>query len=104
MREMRTHFALRRTRGAALALGEADLREGLWTWCGVGNIGGILVPQNGAHERLLCQSGIVGSNQLPAPRLRCLPLKPGSLVILHSDGIPELFANFTQGFHMPNLH
>lgn len=85
------HRALDRTRGAALALGEADLNEGLWTWCGVGNIGGVLIPPHGPHERLSCQSGIVGSNHLPPPRLRSLPLHPGSVVILHSDGLPEIF-------------
>lgn len=86
------HAGLSRTRGAALALGDADLDAGLWTWCGVGNISGLLIPPQGPAERLLCVNGIVGSNHLPPPRLRTLPLPAGSLLLLHSDGLHEIRA------------
>jgi hypothetical protein len=84
------HEALRRTRGIALALLEADLEAGRLRWCGVGNVQGCLAgPQSRA--RLLSSSGIVGQNLPSALLIRELPLAPGELLLLCTDGVDEAF-------------
>jgi hypothetical protein len=85
------HGALRGTRGAALALASLDLRQGLLSWLGVGNVEGLLLSE-GRRSRLLCKSGIVGFN-LPSPHLSSLPLKAGDTLLFCSDGIDSGFAD-----------
>jgi negative regulator of sigma-B (phosphoserine phosphatase) len=83
------HAALRPTRGAALALAVADFGLGIWRWCGVGNISGILVSP-ARRERLLCKAGIVGLS-MPAPLIRELPLPPDTVAVLCTDGVGESY-------------
>lgn len=85
------HEALRRTRGAALALAEADLLANTWHWGGVGNIAGLLLSPQGKTERLICRSGILGVNHLPGSLIRQAGLAPGCQVVLHSDGMTDVF-------------
>ncbi|MEV6819471.1 SpoIIE family protein phosphatase [Nocardiopsis dassonvillei] len=81
------HEALRRTRGAAVAIAEIDESRGRLTFCGVGNIGARLY-RDGRWETLLSQPGIVGAFSLRtlAPARR--EWSPGDMLILYSDGVP----------------
>ncbi|WP_181776050.1 ATP-binding protein [Amycolatopsis pittospori] len=77
------HRALRQTRGAAVAL--ARTSEGTLDFCGVGNIGGLVLTPGQSHP-LLSIPGIVGFT-LPVVRVRTVPLTGHELVVLHTDGI-----------------
>ncbi|RSM57176.1 anti-sigma regulatory factor [Amycolatopsis sp. WAC 01376] len=77
------HRSLRQTRGAAVAL--ARISDGLLEFCGVGNIGG-LVLMPGETRPLLSMPGIVGFT-LPDAHVRTVSLPEHHLVVLHTDGI-----------------
>jgi hypothetical protein len=85
------HQALRRTRGAAVALVDADLSAGVLRWCGVGNVEGLLLGPAG-NERLISVPGIVGLSLPTSVRARDLVLAPDSLLLLATDGLAEGFA------------
>ncbi|MFI9803605.1 SpoIIE family protein phosphatase [Streptomyces sp. NPDC052301] len=83
----RMHPALRPTRGAAAAVAQLDTDTGELAFAGVGNIGARLHTA-GTWEHLISHPGIVGA-QFPATvPVRRLPWSPGSLLVLHSDGLP----------------
>jgi hypothetical protein len=84
------HEALRRTRGAALSLADADLGAGLLRWCGIGNVQGCLAGSQG-RTRLLNLGGIVGLNLPSNLLIRELPLAPGDLLLFCTDGVEEAF-------------
>lgn len=82
------HTALRPTRGAAVAVAQLDTVSGQLAFAGVGNIGARLHAA-GSWEHLISHPGIVGA-QFPAS----VPVSrrhraPGSLLVLHSDGLPS---------------
>lgn len=77
------HRALRHTRGAAVAL--ARIWPDRLEFCGVGNVGGLVLTAGRTHP-LLSMPGIVGF-ALPATHLRVIPLTEHHLVVLHTDGI-----------------
>ncbi|MFC9284157.1 SpoIIE family protein phosphatase [Streptomyces collinus] len=83
----RLHPALRPTRGAAVAVAQVDTDTGELAFAGVGNIGARLLTA-GSWEHLVSHPGIVGA-QFPATvPVRRAPWRPGSLLVLHSDGLP----------------
>jgi negative regulator of sigma-B (phosphoserine phosphatase) len=83
----RCHAALRRTRGAVLSVASFDARAGTMTWLGVGNVEGSLFRADGTRrEALLLRGGVVGY-QLPILRAAVLPIAPGDVLILATDGI-----------------
>jgi hypothetical protein len=90
----RCHEALRRTRGAVMSLASLDAR-GSMTWVGVGNVDAILLRgAPGAEPRreaLAARGGIVGY-RLPALRPSTLPVSPGDLLFLATDGVRSRFA------------
>ncbi|MGW1588560.1 SpoIIE family protein phosphatase [Streptomyces sp. NPDC002386] len=80
--------ALRPTRGAAVAVAQLDTDRGELAFAGVGNIGARL-HTDGSWEHLVSHPGIVGAQfpaTVPVHRLRW---RPGSLLVLHSDGLPS---------------
>ncbi|MET8228469.1 ATP-binding SpoIIE family protein phosphatase [Streptomyces sp. NPDC004082] len=84
----RLHAALRRTRGAAVAVARLDLDARTLDFAGVGNVGARL-RSGGAWHPLLSHPGIVGAHhpaRLPGHRL---PWTADGLLILHSDGLPS---------------
>jgi negative regulator of sigma-B (phosphoserine phosphatase) len=90
----RCHEALRSTRGAALALARFSLSPCSLEWISVGNVDAALVPVAGGKiERVLLRGGVVG-HKLPPLRAATLPVRPGDLLILATDGIRT---NFTDG-------
>ncbi|HEX6971837.1 MAG TPA: SpoIIE family protein phosphatase [Limnochordia bacterium] len=83
MREV--HGALRATRGAAVAIGEMDWRQGELRYCGIGNIAGI-IWENSVSRHLLSHPGIVG-HDVRNVRYLTYPLGKNGLILLCSDGI-----------------
>jgi anti-sigma regulatory factor (Ser/Thr protein kinase) len=79
------HDALRETRGAAVAVLDADLASGVVRYAGVGNIAGAIV--SGEENRgLVSHNGTVG-HSLPFLQEFEYDLPPGATLVLHSDGL-----------------
>jgi anti-sigma regulatory factor (Ser/Thr protein kinase) len=79
------HDALRDTRGAAVAVLDADLVSGVVRYAGVGNIAGAIVS-GGENRGLLSHNGTVG-HSLPFLQEFEYELPPGATLVLHSDGL-----------------
>ena len=90
----RCHEALLRTRGVVLTLAKLNTAENTMTWLGVGNVEGRLYRADAAaghpRESVLLRGGLVGY-QLPALRASVIPVAPGDLLILATDGIHTTF-------------
>lgn len=90
----RCHEALHGTRGAVMSVASFDAC-GSMTWAGVGNVDAILLRGGSApgrrREALTARGGIVGY-RVPSLRLATLPVSPGDLLILASDGVHGTFA------------
>jgi negative regulator of sigma-B (phosphoserine phosphatase) len=90
----RCHEALRRTRGAVLSLASFDAPGSAMTWGGIGNVEAVLLrahPAPVTREALVPRGGIVGF-RLPALNARTLPVAPGDLLVLATDGVHDGFA------------
>jgi negative regulator of sigma-B (phosphoserine phosphatase) len=99
----RCHERLRSTRGAVMTLASINAAQSTLTWAGVGNIEGMILrfgspPQEGV-ERLLLRPGIVGY-RLPSLQAQAVPIAPGDLIVLATDGIRLDFENHI----MPDEH
>jgi len=88
------HVALNQTRGAVMTVASFDALDRTITWCGIGNVEGLLFRAEtpaGAppSERALLRGGLLGE-QLPLFSASVVPVYPGDLMILASDGLrPE---------------
>jgi anti-sigma regulatory factor (Ser/Thr protein kinase) len=81
----RMHQALRRTRGAAVMVLQADAAAGSILSVGAGNVMGRLV--SGVSDRtLLCQHGTAGV-AMRSPEEVTTPWPPHALLVVYSDGI-----------------
>ncbi|MCU1286275.1 MAG: Stage sporulation protein [Acidobacteriales bacterium] len=81
------HGAMKSTRGAAVAV--ADIRHdlGLVTYCGIGNIAGVvLMPEDGLSRNMISHNGIVG-HQMNHVAEFTYPWPPKAKLIMHSDGL-----------------
>jgi phosphoserine phosphatase RsbX len=89
----RCHDAMRKTRGAVLALAVVRA-DGSVTWTGVGNVEAVIVrhdrPGDAAREHALLLGGVVGL-QIPRVRPSRTHLEPGDELILATDGIARGF-------------
>jgi hypothetical protein len=87
-----------------MSLAQIDLRAGLMTWLGVGNVEGILQHANGsgasARAILVTRGGIVG-RELPPLRATAVPISIGDTLLLASDGIKTGFADRRSGDASP---
>lgn len=90
----RCHAALQKTRGAAMTLAAFDADVPAMIWLAIGNVEGLLLrtAEAAAGERIyvLPRGGIVG-HRLPPLHTATIPLRPGDLLILATDGIREGF-------------
>jgi negative regulator of sigma-B (phosphoserine phosphatase) len=87
------HRALAETRGAAMTLARIDFDADTVSWIGVGNVTGALVTKSASgvdvRSWTLLTAGIVGY-RLPETLLtQNIPMGPGDLLVLASDGIAE---------------
>lgn len=80
------HQRLRPTRGAAVAIADIDFAADELSFTAIGNIAGCIVHPLNARRQMISMNGTVG-HQMHTPRTYTYPLPPGSLVILHSDGL-----------------
>jgi anti-sigma regulatory factor (Ser/Thr protein kinase) len=83
------HQALRPTRGAAAAVARLDLWKETLHFAGLGNIGGTVLS-GGTSRSLVSMAGIAG-HQARKVQEFTYPCPPGSLVVLHSDGLSTHF-------------
>lgn len=81
------HTELRGTRGAAVGVAEIDLRTERLRFAGLGNVGARL-GNNGTWEHLISHPGIAGANRPARLPVRQASWRPGSVLVLHSDGLP----------------
>lgn len=89
----RCHEALLHTRGVVMTLATFDAADRTITWCGVGNVEARLFRHDpgaaSTPESALLRGGTVGSH-LPVLYASVIPVNPGDVLILVSDGIrPE---------------
>lgn len=79
------HRAMTHTRGAAAAIARLDYANRVARFVGVGNISAALLHGE-ETRRMVSMNGIVGHIS-GRPREFTYPLAPGSLLIMHSDGV-----------------
>lgn len=86
----RCHEALTHTRGVVMTLATLDASDHTITWCGVGNVEARLFRHDAGAtsmpESALLRGGTVGS-VLPSLYASVIPVNPGDVLILASDGI-----------------
>lgn len=87
----RCHAALNQTRGAVMTLASYHAIDRTITWCGIGNVEGLLfragLPAGAAPtERALLRGGLLGE-QLPLFYASVVPVHEDDLLILASDGL-----------------
>lgn len=89
----RCHEALRKTRGAVMTLASFAADTATLTWLAVGNVEAVLrrhsLPR-GKPIAILPRGGIVG-DRLPPLNPASVPLSPGDLLLLATDGIASVF-------------
>jgi len=90
------HEAMRLTRGAAVTLAALDADQQTLSWTGVGDVEAVLIPsRQGPPREKLCltnRGGVVGY-RLPVVEARVVPVYPGDLLILATDGIDGRFVS-----------
>jgi len=79
--------ALNNTRGVAMGIAVADPPAGTLTYAGIGNTRAMVVGQE--TTRMTSYNGIVGGGYRTL-KTETVPLTPGDLVIMYTDGIEEL--------------
>jgi len=88
---------MRPTRGAAISVAWFETEQRAMTWLGVGNVTGALVRADPATrprvKQLIVHSGVVGYH-LPELHPSALPVVPGDLLVLATDGVRSDFADF----------
>ncbi|BCJ43800.1 transcriptional regulator [Actinoplanes ianthinogenes] len=82
------HRSLGHTRGAALAVAELDPEAGLVRYAGLGNIAGTVFGPDGSRRGMISIPGIAG-HQRRQVREYDYPLRPGAVVVMHSDGVVD---------------
>jgi len=98
----RCHERLRAARGVVMSLASFRFAEKSLFWGGVGNVEGRLVRRGDGRrcETLLLRAGVVGV-QIPFFEAQALPLGPGDLLLLHTDGIGSHPAETMTSFTLP---
>src|SRR5271163_2541492 len=89
----RCHNALSGTRGAAMTLAHIDFRSDTLSWIGIGNVAADLVAKHPAGLEVRSSArlagGIVGYRIPEALTPQHVPIRPGDLLVMASDGIVE---------------
>lgn len=97
------HEKLRSTRGVVLSLASVDVKHGLMTWLGVGNVQGVLLRADknaNSQETLLLRGGVVGDH-LPQLQAAVLPVARGDLLIFATDGVRADFVRTLSALENP---
>lgn len=102
------HLALAETRGVVMTLAGFNRRDQSLTLCGVGNVAATLFraapgPGTPAREEALLRGGVVGG-QLPAPHASTVPVGPGDILVMASDGVrPDFSRELPIRSHLQHL-
>ena len=85
------HEPLKKTRGAAVSVARIEPATGLVRFAGAGNVSGVLLSRAAssraeARRSLVTRNGTVGIRLSAGPEFT-YPWAPGSVLILHSDGL-----------------
>lgn len=87
------HRALSGTRGAAMTLARIDFRADTLSWVGIGNVAADLVAKHPAGVEVRSSArlagGIVGYRIPEVLTPQEVPIRPGDLLVIASDGIVE---------------
>lgn len=87
------HRVLDGTRGVAMTLARVDFEAGTLSWTGVGNVTADLVAKapTGLQVRSSARltGGIVGYRMPEIRPAQVLPIRPGDLLVITTDGIAE---------------
>jgi anti-sigma regulatory factor (Ser/Thr protein kinase) len=79
------HDALKKTRGAAMAVASLNVERGVVSYAGVGNIGASIVSPDGSRG-MASHNGTMG-HQLHKVQEFTFPWDPSNLLVMHSDGL-----------------
>ncbi|MCV7302077.1 SpoIIE family protein phosphatase [Mycobacterium barrassiae] len=89
----RCHLALTETRGVAMTLARVDFDTGTISWIGIGNVAADLVAKHptGVEVRssALLAGGIIGYRMPQTLSAHHVPITPGDLLVISSDGIAQ---------------
>lgn len=89
----RCHRALSGTRGVAMTLVHIDFHSDTLSWVGIGNVAADLVAKHPAgvevRSSVRLAGGIVGYRIPEALTPQEVPIRPGDLLVMTSDGIVE---------------
>lgn len=89
----RCHRALSGTRGAAMTVARIDFRADTLSWVGIGNVAADLVAKHPAGVEVRSSArlagGIVGYRIPEVLTPQKVPIRPGDLLVIASDGIVE---------------
>jgi negative regulator of sigma-B (phosphoserine phosphatase) len=82
------HEALRRSRGVTMSLAAFNTEDAMLTWIGVGNVECALLHREVGLpcDKLLLCNGVVGVRS-PGPRAEELPVRPGDILTMVTDGV-----------------
>ena len=86
---------LRGARGVAMSLATFDVDSAEMSWLGIGDVEGRLIPagaSGGVGRSLLLRPGVVGDH-LPMLAADSVPVRPGDVVVLATDGIRSDFGD-----------
>jgi anti-sigma regulatory factor (Ser/Thr protein kinase) len=83
---VKTHDALKKTRGAAMSVAVVDHDQKILHYAGVGNIGAALVTGT-ATRTLVSQNGTLGAILPRVPQEYTYPIERNTLLIMFSDGL-----------------
>lgn len=86
-----------------MSLASVDVRHGLMTWLGVGNVQGVLVRNDkkpNSQETLLLRGGVVGDH-LPQLQAAVLPVTQGDLLVFATDGVRTDFVRTLSAMENP---
>lgn len=87
--------AVRGTRGVVATLCSFEDASARVTWTAIGNVAGLLVDHNGdgrPRRREVVQLGGIVGPDMPPPHLATVEVRPGSLLVLATDGIDGDFS------------
>jgi anti-sigma regulatory factor (Ser/Thr protein kinase) len=80
------HDALKKTRGAAIAIAELDVHQGKLMLAGVGNIAASILSPHKKPRAMVSHNGTVG-HVVSRIQEFAFPWESGDLLVMHSDGI-----------------
>jgi phosphoserine phosphatase RsbX len=87
------HRGLSNTRGVAMTLAHIDFQRDVLSWVGVGNVAANLVAKHPAGVEVRSSArlagGIVGYRVPEVVVPQDLPIRPGDLLVITSDGIDD---------------